>query len=219
MPLYDFLAPAYEPVFKSIFQPFRSRALQRLPELTGAVVLDLACGTGLNFPTVAEKIGARGKVIGVDISSGMLARAQRRVDHEGWPNFTLIQMNAAELSISALKAYAGITSLDYVVCTYGFTSMGERRTAFQLSWVLLRPGGGYLIHDIDGQKRNLHTRAVEIATGCDFSQPVWEPLERECIDFRMDYLDPSAHLFGGRLFVACGTKPTTAAPPSSPCPS
>ena len=36
MPLYDFLAPAYDPVFESIFLPFRKRALEML--LTGQMV-------------------------------------------------------------------------------------------------------------------------------------------------------------------------------------
>lgn len=218
MPLYDFLAPAYDRVFKPVFRPYRWRALKRLPDLTNAAVLDLACGTGLNFPTLAERIGGRGKIIGVDISSRMLACAQRRVDRESLPNVTLIQMNAAEISIAALKAYVGITSVDFILSTYGFTSMRDWRTAFRLSWVLLKQGGGYLIHDVDGQKRNLHTRAVELATHSHFANKVWEPLQAECIDFRMDYLDPSAHLFGGRLFVACGRKPTPM-PQPHPCPS
>jgi len=216
--LYDFLAPAYDPVLKPIFRPYRWRALKWLPDLTGAAVLDLACGTGLNFPALAERIGGRGKIIGLDISAGMLARAQRRVDREGLRNVTLIQMNAVEISVAALKAYADITSIDYVVCTYGFTSMREWTAAFRLSWYLLKSGGGYLIHDVDGQKRNWRTWAVERGTRSDFSKPVWEPLESECLDFRMDYLDPSAHLFGGRLFVARGTKPATT-PRDLPCPS
>ena len=217
MRLYDLIAPVYEPALKSIFLPYRERALKHLPDLTGAVVLDLACGTGLNFPALAARVGAGGKIIGVDISSGMLARAQRSVDREGWRNIFLIQMDATELSSSALNALAGITALDYVVCTYGFTTMLDRRQAFHRSWTLLKPGGGYLILDIDGQKRDFHTRAVELTTWCDFSRPVWQPLENAGIDFRMDYLDPSAHLFGGRLFVALGTKPIT--PPHNPCPS
>ena len=83
----------------------------------------------------------------------------------------------------------------------------EWQAAFQNSWNWLKPGGRYLIHDIDGQRRNLHTRAVELATRSHFGDKVWEPLQRACVDFRMDYIEPSAHLFGGRLFVATGTKP------------
>ena len=198
MNLYDFLAPAYDPAFAAIYRPFRERALDGLPALPGATVLDLACGTGQNFPRLAECIGARGKIIGVDISAGMLRRAARR----GLQNVTLRQCDAA-------KGLGMEEHIDAVVCTYGFTAMRDWRGAFAASWDALAPGGIYLIHDIDGQRRNLHTRAVELATRCDFSGKVWQPLEQMGADFRMDYLEPSAHLFGGRLFVALGTKPPT----------
>ena len=61
MPLYDFLAPAYDPIFESIFRPFRTRAFDHLPELKGATVLDLACGTGQNFPFLVERVGPQGE--------------------------------------------------------------------------------------------------------------------------------------------------------------
>lgn len=218
MPLYDFLAPAYDPVFESIFWPFRTRALELLPAREGASVLDLACGTGQNFPLLAARIGVQGKIIGVDISSGMLRRAQRRVARANLPSVSLLQMDAAHLSPAELEARTGFSSVDFVVCTYSFTSMRKWEAAFWASWRLLKPGGAYLIHDIDAEKRSFHASAVEIVTRSDFSQKVWQPLQGACADFRMDYIDPSAHLFGGRLFVAYGTTPP-APMRLSPCPS
>jgi len=216
--LYDFLAPAYDPIFESVFRPFRTRALDVLHDLQGAAVIDIACGTGQNFPFLAELVGPHGKIIGVDISSGMLTRARRRAEREGLTNVTLIQMNAAQLNVAVLKAYTDLTAVDFILCTHGLTSMREWRAVFWASWNLLKPGGGYLIHDVAAEKRTWHTFAVEKATRSHFSSQVWQPLQSECIDFRMDYLDPSAHLFGGRLFVARGTKPLAASPPPS-CPS
>jgi ubiquinone/menaquinone biosynthesis C-methylase UbiE len=201
MPLYDFLAPVYDFAFHSTFLPFRTRAMQTLPAITGATVLDLACGSGQNFPLLADRIGREGKIIGVDISSGMLRRARLRGNSRGWSNVSLVQGDAAKANSSAFPP------VDLVVCTYGFTSMRDWKSAFRASWALLKPGGGYLIHDIHAEKRTFHSRAVELATHSHFSEPVWKPLQTACRDFRMDYLDPSAHLFGGRLFVAYGTKP------------
>jgi ubiquinone/menaquinone biosynthesis C-methylase UbiE len=218
MVLYDFLAPAYDPVFESIYLPFRMRALELLPVMEGASVLDLACGTGQNFPLLTERIGAQGKIIGVDISSGMWRCAQRRAARANWSNISLMQMNAARLSPRELEARTGLSSVDFVVCTYGFTSMPEWEAAFWSSWRLLKPGGGYLIHDIHAEKRSFHSSAVEMATRSDFSQKVWQPLKKAGVDFRMDYIDPSAHLFGGRLFAAYGATPPATTRPS-PCPS
>jgi S-adenosylmethionine-diacylgycerolhomoserine-N-methlytransferase len=215
--LYDFLAPAYDPVFEAIYLPFRTRALDLLPAMRGASVLDLACGTGQNFPLLAARIGGQGKIIGVDISSGMLRRARRRAARIGLTNVCPLQTDAARLSPSLLEARTGLSSVDLVVCTYGFMAMREWEAAFRSSWSLLRPGGGYLIHDIDAEKGNFHAFAVEMATRCDFSRQVWQTLRGACADFRMDYIDPSAHLFGGRLFVAYGTKSSPTRYPS-PCP-
>ena len=212
MPLYDFLAPAYDPVFASIYRPFRNRALELLPARPGDTVLDLACGTGQNFPLLAARIGAQGKIIGVDISSGMLRRARKKAQRMtassgDTPKAFLIHADAALLSPALLHERTGLSAVDFVICTYGFMAMREWEATFRSSWDLLKPGGGYLIHDVDAEKGNFHAFTVELATRCDFSQKVWRHLQNVCIDFRMDYIEPSAHLFGGRLFAAYGTKP------------
>ncbi len=214
MPLYDFLAPVYDLALERIFRPFRALALERLPEARGASVLDLACGTGQNFHFLADRIGQQGRLVGVDISAGMLRRARRCATQIAWSNVSLLQLDAAQLSAAELETRSGLSAVDGVICTHGFTSMREWRRAFDASWKLLRPGGAYLIHDVDGTKQNLHVRAVERATRCDFSQAVWQPLQEAGVDFQMDYLDPSAHLFGGRLFVAYGRKPSVTTQPS-----
>ena len=110
--------------------------------MDGASVLDLACGTGQNFPLLAARIGERGKIIGVDISSGMLKRARRRVKQAGLPNVSLLQVDAVQLSPSVLKAQTGLSSVDFVVCTYGYMAMREWEAAFWSSWGLLKHGGG-----------------------------------------------------------------------------
>ena len=204
---YDFVAPLYDAVLEDIYYPFRARALALLPFMGGATVLDLACGTGQNFSFLAKRIGSEGKIIGVDASSGMLRLAERRAGRTSLAKVTLIRSDAARLSSSMLEAQTGLSSVDFVICTYGFTSMHHWEAAFWSSWNLLKPGGGYLIHDIHAEVKNFHAFAVEWATRSDFSQATWSSLQSEALDFRMDYIDPSAHLFGGRLFVAYGTKP------------
>ncbi|MCG6970554.1 MAG: methyltransferase domain-containing protein [Gammaproteobacteria bacterium] len=45
----------------------------------GGTVVDLGCGTGLNFPLLQQAVGPVGRVISVDLSAEMLARAGKRV--------------------------------------------------------------------------------------------------------------------------------------------
>jgi demethylmenaquinone methyltransferase/2-methoxy-6-polyprenyl-1,4-benzoquinol methylase len=71
----------------------RRRAVEALELKPGDVVLDIACGTGLNFGALSSGVGADGRVIGVDISPEMLEIAQGRIDSAGWTNVELV--NAA----------------------------------------------------------------------------------------------------------------------------
>ena len=40
-------------------------------------MIDIGCGTGLNFPLLEAAIGPAGRIVGVDLTDAMLARAQR----------------------------------------------------------------------------------------------------------------------------------------------
>lgn len=208
MPLYDFVAPFYDPFLRPFYRRFRKRALDLMPELPKATVLDLACGTGQNFPLLAPKIGTHGRVIGVDISSGMLRGAKKSAAKARLEDTCLIKLDAKNLSAQVLKDHQQPTSVDFVICTYGFTAMHEHdwKSAFHRAYSLLKPGGGFLIHDIHAEKHTWHADLVERITHSDFSRKTWEPLEKMSVDFHMEYLDPSKHIFGGRLFVAYGIK-------------
>ena len=59
--------------------PAGRRALGLRP---GDTVVDIACGTGLNFPLLEEAIGPDGRIVGVDLTDAMLAQAQRRIESE-----------------------------------------------------------------------------------------------------------------------------------------
>jgi ubiquinone/menaquinone biosynthesis C-methylase UbiE len=57
----------------------------------GQIVLDIAMGTGLVTIPVAKVVEKRGSVIGVDISTGMLAQAKAKIKAEGIQNLELIE--------------------------------------------------------------------------------------------------------------------------------
>ena len=69
---------------------YRRLAAERLGPQRGATVVDLGCGTGLSFPYLVEAVGLEGRVIGLDASPDMLARARRRVERAGWRNVELV---------------------------------------------------------------------------------------------------------------------------------
>jgi ubiquinone/menaquinone biosynthesis C-methylase UbiE len=79
-------------------QAWRQDAVQALNLKPGDTVVDIGCGTGLNFPFIQEMIGPEGKIIGVDLSASMLEKAHRYVDGKGWENVELVCSDAAQVA-------------------------------------------------------------------------------------------------------------------------
>lgn len=69
----------------------------RIP--VGAVVLDLGCGAGLDSLIAAQRVGPQGRVIGVDFSDAMLARARQAAAELGARNVEFYQADAEKLPI------------------------------------------------------------------------------------------------------------------------
>jgi ubiquinone/menaquinone biosynthesis C-methylase UbiE len=100
----------------------------------GDRVLDAGVGTGFAAIAAAVRIGPRGRVVGVDVSPGMLQRAQVAVEAAGLGTIELLQADACELRDLADESF------DAVICSAGLLYMPVQRALTE--WRrLLRPGG------------------------------------------------------------------------------
>jgi demethylmenaquinone methyltransferase/2-methoxy-6-polyprenyl-1,4-benzoquinol methylase len=70
------------------------------------VVLDIACGTGFNFPFILESIGHEGHIVAIDISPAMLQRAEEYAMNNGWENIDFILGDVAETHLPEADAAA-----------------------------------------------------------------------------------------------------------------
>lgn len=96
---YDFTSNLYYLIGVRV-AAYRKDAVRALRLRRGTRVLDLACGTGLNFPYLEEAVGEEGRIIGVDLTSSMLAQARKRVERQGWKNVELIESDATRLGLN-----------------------------------------------------------------------------------------------------------------------
>jgi ubiquinone/menaquinone biosynthesis C-methylase UbiE len=78
---------------------WRRRAIERLLLTSGDVVLDVGCGTGINFALLEPYVGPSGRIVGIDASNDMLTLAEDRVKTAGWANVELIEAPIAEASL------------------------------------------------------------------------------------------------------------------------
>lgn len=67
----------------------RKETIDGLNLKPGDVVLDIACGTGLSFSLILEKIGPEGQIVGIEISPEMASKAAERIAGNNWKNIKL----------------------------------------------------------------------------------------------------------------------------------
>ncbi len=123
--------------------PQRSQRLRTVEALNlrpGATVIDMACGTGLNFPIIEKIIGPGGQIVGVDLTDAMLARAQDRVGAHGWNNVTLVQSHAAE--------YVFPPRVDAIMSTYAMSQIAECAQVIANGAAALSAGGRWAVLDL-----------------------------------------------------------------------
>lgn len=78
----------------------RRRAVAALGLRPNSRVLEIGCGTGLNFRYILEYLDpGAGRLTGVDFSGDMLKQARKRVAARGWSNVDLVQADATTLDL------------------------------------------------------------------------------------------------------------------------
>lgn len=112
--------------------PLGLRAMDALQPLPGDTVLDVGCGAGQTLLQLAERVGASGRVIGVDVAPLLLDLARRRTEAPGHVN--LIRADAQTLGLRA-------GSLDAVFSRFGVMGFADPVAAFSNFRGMLRPGG------------------------------------------------------------------------------
>jgi demethylmenaquinone methyltransferase/2-methoxy-6-polyprenyl-1,4-benzoquinol methylase len=182
----------------------RLRAVHALGLRAGDSVIDIACGTGLNFPLIEKVIGPGGQIIGVDLTDAMLARAQDRVATNGWSNISLVQADAADFDFP--------TGVDAILSTYALSQVPECAEVIAHGAAALSGGGRWVVLDLKvpdntpGWLAQLGTATVRHFASIDewIMRRPWEAIR---VAMQEELADPSwTELFFGTAFLAAGSR-------------
>jgi len=136
---YDITSRLY-PVPGYPHSALRRRAVQALGLRAGDSVIDIACGTGLNFPLIEEVVGPGGRIVGVDLTDAMLAQARDRIAANGWSNISLVQADAATFAFPA--------EVDAILSTYALTQVPECAEVIAHGTAALSGSGRWAVLDV-----------------------------------------------------------------------
>jgi ubiquinone/menaquinone biosynthesis C-methylase UbiE len=135
---YDYTANFYYLIgFREV--QYRKRAVSALRLKHGDTVVEVGCGTGLNFPYLLQSVGETGRLIGVDLTDAMLKEAMKRVQRNGWHNVELVEADAV--------AYVFPTGIRGVLSTFALTLVPEYEQVIDHAARALAVGGRLVVAD------------------------------------------------------------------------
>jgi ubiquinone/menaquinone biosynthesis C-methylase UbiE len=145
---YDRVAPEYDAWAGGLHSRVAAKLVDVAAPRRGDAVLDVGCGTGLVTHLLAEAVGAKGSVVGIDLSARMLDLARPRAR----PNTKFMTM-AAEHMVFRDRSFDLITygqSLPYLI---------DPLASLEETVRLLRPGGRVAL---SLHRRSLQTEAQDL---------------------------------------------------------
>jgi demethylmenaquinone methyltransferase/2-methoxy-6-polyprenyl-1,4-benzoquinol methylase len=150
---FDAAAPCYDRASRLVgfgTGPwYRRWSLERAGLRPGMEVLDVGTGTGAVARAAVRLLGGSGRVVGVDPSVAMLARAARP------PRSTSLRAVA-----EALPFRDG--AFDFLTFGYSLRFLDDVRSALHEGWRVLRPGGIVLVLELARPRSRLGYRLARL---------------------------------------------------------
>lgn len=121
---------------------FTDRLFDRAGFQQGARALDIGCGTGDVTLRLARKLGAEGRVVGMDLNGSALDAARQRAAEECLENVTFIERDLQHLGQDEQP-------FDIITCRRVLMYLPDQVAAVKLIRAALRAGGLFVVQEHD----------------------------------------------------------------------
>ena len=127
----------------------------------GQTVLDLGSGGGIDVLLSARRVGASGKVYGLDMTDDMLELARRNQADAGVENAEFLQGTIEDVPLPD-------ASVDVIISNCVINLSSDKDRVFREAYRVLRPGGRFAVSDIviRGDIDPAVRQSVEAWIGC-----------------------------------------------------
>ncbi|SDK79919.1 class I SAM-dependent methyltransferase [Billgrantia gudaonensis] len=207
---YDKFAPLYDvgTAGDFFYRKPREVAIDQLDLGVGCQVADVFCGTGVDLPTLIQKVGTKGAVLAVDGSHEMLEQARSRagklhIDS----NVEFLEADfSRSTGIGVVEAAITEKQPKHVFFSLGLTCLENWREFCSRIFDAAPSGTRFAIMDVYSNRLTLGARFINWIGAADCCRNVWKILEERCESFAWQEFRPFK-ILGVSVIVASGTKP------------